>query len=263
VLSPSLHNVSLPLLYPQNVVAWSHIRGAVADMGRSYYYRVQVRGQRGRARPLGFPLPPSPPRHNPVTTPSQIFTLFFGVYAIAAVVVLMLTVASGSRTIDTNSVASMAFVADIVFGCGVTAQIVQGARINRQVRAAGAEGMGRWDAAPRPPVSTLCAGVGALALAERDRVAGVRVPDDRHRAAAGCGARPAAAGEEGGGQRGGGHRHRGEAATRPRDGHPSHPCATLHRCLHHGVRREGAGGGGAAGSACCSTPPPLPSPSQV
>jgi len=53
------------------------------------------------------------------------------VFAILSVVVLLLTVASGSRTLDTNSVASMAFVADVVFGFGVTAQIVQGARINR------------------------------------------------------------------------------------------------------------------------------------
>jgi hypothetical protein len=66
VVDPSARVVSLPLLYPQNVVAWSHIRGAAADMGRSYYYRIQVGGQRGRARLPSFPNPPSPLATTPV-----------------------------------------------------------------------------------------------------------------------------------------------------------------------------------------------------
>jgi hypothetical protein len=42
VLGESMLHVSLPLLYPQNVIAWSHMRSTAMDMGRSYYYRIMI-----------------------------------------------------------------------------------------------------------------------------------------------------------------------------------------------------------------------------
>jgi hypothetical protein len=42
VTDSSTKQVSLPLMYPQNILAWSHMRYAALDIGRSYYYRIMI-----------------------------------------------------------------------------------------------------------------------------------------------------------------------------------------------------------------------------
>jgi uncharacterized membrane protein len=42
VLVPATQCVSIPILYPQNVIAWSHLRMCTMDIGRSYYYRIML-----------------------------------------------------------------------------------------------------------------------------------------------------------------------------------------------------------------------------
>lgn len=94
--------LSVPILYPQNIIAWSHARHAILDLGRSYNYRIQA------------------------------FTAFFGLYCVLAVIVLFFTVlAVQQQSLQTMVIAAMAFLADVIFGTGVVAQIVQGSRINR------------------------------------------------------------------------------------------------------------------------------------
>jgi hypothetical protein len=111
ILAPSAMHVSLPLLYPQNLIAWSHVRQAVNDLGRSYYYRIQL------------------------------YTSFFFLMVVTAVIFLFFVLSrsqgggdGGGDSVaegETVLVVATAAMGQLVFGSVLTAQIVQGARANR------------------------------------------------------------------------------------------------------------------------------------
>jgi hypothetical protein len=103
MLRPSAQHISLPLLYPQNLIAWAHIRSVTLDHGRSFYQRILL------------------------------FTSFFGLYVLGAVIYLIASVALSwdkQDNLNTYLSLSLTVLSQASFGGMLALQTVLGARIN-------------------------------------------------------------------------------------------------------------------------------------
>ena len=67
----SIKHVSVPVFYPQNIIAWSHIRHSAMNVGQSFYRRILV------------------------------FTTFFGIFVFGSVAYSFVLLAMNSSGVDT------------------------------------------------------------------------------------------------------------------------------------------------------------------